>query len=65
MFGNIALPYYSAACASHHAIISIAHSLRREIQHLGIDVVCLETGVPAALRSDMNYRVRKRAGLKS
>ncbi|KAG0302077.1 hypothetical protein BGZ98_007812 [Dissophora globulifera] len=38
------LPYQSAVCASHHALISIADSLRREVQQKGIDVVCLKTG---------------------
>ncbi|KAF9939227.1 hypothetical protein BGZ65_011237 [Modicella reniformis] len=43
--GNIGLPYQSATCASQHAILSIADSLRREVQHWGIDVVCLKKGI--------------------
>ncbi|KAF9946877.1 hypothetical protein BGZ72_011060 [Mortierella alpina] len=43
--GSIGFPYQSAICASHHAINSIADSLRREIKPHGIDVVCLRPGV--------------------
>ncbi|KAF9428643.1 hypothetical protein BGZ94_001611 [Podila epigama] len=43
--GSIGFPYQSAICASHHAIESIADSLRREIKHQGIDVICIRPGV--------------------
>ncbi|KAG0023461.1 hypothetical protein BGZ82_010737 [Podila clonocystis] len=43
--GSIGFPYQSAICASHHAIESIADSLRREIKPQGIDVICLRPGV--------------------
>ncbi|KAF9306063.1 hypothetical protein BGZ74_007776 [Mortierella antarctica] len=43
--GSIGFPYQSAICASHHAIESIADSLRREIKPQGIDVICLRLGV--------------------
>ncbi|KAF9584805.1 hypothetical protein BGW38_005120 [Lunasporangiospora selenospora] len=49
--GSIGFPYQSSICASHHAIESIADSLRREVKHQGIDVVCLRPGV-----SDTYYR---------
>ncbi|KAF9342790.1 hypothetical protein BGX34_007655, partial [Mortierella sp. NVP85] len=42
--GIIGYPNQSALCASHHAIMAIADSLRREIGPSGIDVVCLKTG---------------------
>ncbi|KAF8941263.1 hypothetical protein BGZ58_000548 [Dissophora ornata] len=48
---NFGLPYQSAACASHHAIASIADSLRREVQHKGIDVVSLKAGIPGLYRT--------------
>ncbi|KAG0196371.1 hypothetical protein BGX28_010226, partial [Mortierella sp. GBA30] len=35
----------SAICASHHAVESIADSLRREIKSQGIDVICLRPGI--------------------
>ncbi|KAI1316388.1 hypothetical protein EDD11_010030 [Mortierella claussenii] len=43
--GSIGFPYQSAICASHHAIESIADSLRREIKPQGIDVICLRPGI--------------------
>ncbi|KAF9274335.1 hypothetical protein BGZ68_000767 [Mortierella alpina] len=43
--GSIGFPYQSAICASHHAINSIADSLRREVKPHGIDVVCLRPGI--------------------
>ncbi|KAF9979862.1 hypothetical protein BGZ65_005891, partial [Modicella reniformis] len=43
--GSIGFPYQSAICASHHAIESIADSLRREIKPQGIDVVSLRLGI--------------------
>ncbi|KAF9924389.1 hypothetical protein BGZ67_009285 [Mortierella alpina] len=43
--GSIGFPYQSAICASHHAINSIADSLRREVKPHGIDVVCVRPGV--------------------
>ncbi|KAF9905766.1 hypothetical protein EC991_001304 [Linnemannia zychae] len=43
--GSIGFPYQSAVCASHHAIESIADSLRREVKAQGIDVVCLRPGI--------------------
>ncbi|KAF9979082.1 hypothetical protein BGZ73_006319 [Actinomortierella ambigua] len=43
--GNLGLPHQSVLSASHHAIESLADSLRREVQHQGIDVVCLKPGV--------------------
>ncbi|KAI7827107.1 hypothetical protein BC939DRAFT_445787 [Gamsiella multidivaricata] len=48
--GTIGLPRQSALCASHHAITSIADSLRREVQHKGIDVVCLRAGIMESSR---------------
>ncbi|KAG0347896.1 hypothetical protein BG004_006615 [Podila humilis] len=47
--GSIGFPYQSAICASHHAIESIADSLRREIKPKGIDVICLRPGIPDTL----------------
>ncbi|KAF9350954.1 hypothetical protein BGX26_010921 [Mortierella sp. AD094] len=49
--GSIGFPYQSAICASHHAIESIADSLRREIKSQGIDVICLRPGI-----SDRSFR---------
>ncbi|KAG0239130.1 hypothetical protein BGW41_007901 [Actinomortierella wolfii] len=43
--GNLGLPRQSALSVSHHALESLADSLRREIKHQGIDVVCLKPGV--------------------
>ncbi|KAG0276829.1 hypothetical protein BGZ95_006980 [Linnemannia exigua] len=43
--GSIGFPQQSAICASHHAIESIADSLRREVKSQGIDVVCLRPGI--------------------
>ncbi|KAF9175604.1 hypothetical protein BGX21_003204 [Mortierella sp. AD011] len=51
--GSIGFPYQSAICASHHAIESIADSLRREIKSQGIDVICLRPGISdRSIRSD-------------
>lgn len=43
--GSIGFPFQSAICASHHAVESIADSLRREVKSQGIDVVCLRPGI--------------------
>ncbi|KAI1317196.1 hypothetical protein EDD11_008888 [Mortierella claussenii] len=43
--GSMGLPHQSALCASHHAISSIADSLRREVQYDGINIVCLKPGI--------------------
>ncbi|KAF9189762.1 hypothetical protein BGZ51_009304 [Haplosporangium sp. Z 767] len=43
--GSIGFPYQSAICASHHAIESIADSLRREVKVQGVDVICLRPGI--------------------
>ncbi|KAG0291073.1 hypothetical protein BGZ96_005539 [Linnemannia gamsii] len=43
--GSIGFPFQSAICASHHAVESIADSLRREVKPQGIDVVCLRPGI--------------------
>ncbi|KAG0323100.1 hypothetical protein BGZ99_002939 [Dissophora globulifera] len=51
------LPYQSAVCASHHALVSIADSLRREVQQKGIDVVCLKTG---SIRPPSPIKVRNK-----
>ncbi|KAG0314609.1 hypothetical protein BGZ99_007964 [Dissophora globulifera] len=56
--GSIGFPYESAICASHHAIDSIADSVRREIKPHGIDVVCLRPGF-----TDRSFR--KEWGAKS
>ncbi|KAG0309571.1 hypothetical protein BGZ98_000896 [Dissophora globulifera] len=56
--GSIGFPYESAICASHHAIDSIADSVRREIKPHGIDVVCLRPGI-----TDRSFR--KEWGVKS
>ncbi|KAF8984651.1 hypothetical protein BGZ46_007357 [Entomortierella lignicola] len=45
MAGYIGLPNQSVLSASHHAVNSVADSLRREIQHKGINVVNLRLGV--------------------
>ncbi|KAI8360202.1 hypothetical protein B0O80DRAFT_196872 [Mortierella sp. GBAus27b] len=56
--GSIGFPYQSAICASHHAIESIADSLRRELKYQGIDVVCLRPGVTEkTYRKEMGYKM--------
>ncbi|KAG0053669.1 hypothetical protein BGZ83_000664 [Gryganskiella cystojenkinii] len=49
--GSLGLPYQSAICASHHAIEAIADSLRREVKHQEIDVICIRPGV-----ADRSYK---------
>ncbi|KAF9545943.1 hypothetical protein EC957_010328 [Mortierella hygrophila] len=56
--GSIGFPFQSAICASHHAVESIADSLRREVKSQGIDVVCLRPGI-----ADRSFR--KEWGKKS
>ncbi|KAG0258640.1 hypothetical protein BG011_003166 [Mortierella polycephala] len=50
--GSIGFPYQSAICASHHAIESIADSLRREVKDHGVDVICLRPGI-----ADRQFRI--------
>ncbi|KAG0251289.1 hypothetical protein DFQ27_008856 [Actinomortierella ambigua] len=55
--GNLGLPHQSVLSASHHAIESLADSLRREVQHQGIDVVCLKPGViESSERKELKYK---------
>ncbi|KAF9360095.1 hypothetical protein BGX26_010532 [Mortierella sp. AD094] len=56
--GNIGLPNQSAICASHHAITSVADSLRREIQHKGIDVVSIRLGIMESSRSTVAQKIK-------
>lgn len=57
--GSIGFPYQSAICASHHAINSIADSLRREVKPHGIDVVCLRPGIAdRSFRKEWSSNVR-------
>ncbi|KAG0002807.1 hypothetical protein BGZ80_009941 [Entomortierella chlamydospora] len=56
--GNIGLPNQSAICASHHAIVSVADSLRREIQHKGIDVVSIRLGIMESSRSTAARKIK-------
>ncbi|KAF9111184.1 hypothetical protein BGX27_005300 [Mortierella sp. AM989] len=56
--GNIGLPNQSAICASHHALTSVADSLRREIQHKGIDVISLRLGIMELSRSTISRKAK-------
>ncbi|GJJ77816.1 hypothetical protein EMPS_10175 [Entomortierella parvispora] len=61
--GSIGFPYQSSICASHHAVEAIADSLRREIKHQGIDVICLRVGTTErSYRKEWNEKTNKNAG---